>query len=228
MVIKNHTMKKIFVLLLAVSLFVACNNDKKNPFGKIDFKEKNGTGDDKDNKDDKNDDNGFKTASNWTSKQRSTFLSQCVESAGGNPQAKSICSCVLEKMEKRFPDPNDAENASEELGAKLARECMAGTNTDNEGNEDVEDNSGFNNNDGNDDNQRTGWTKQQRQQFIQGCATNAQQAQGFTAQQANSYCDCMTRKVEAKFSFKEAGRLTTRDLQTPEWQQAALDCQPNF
>jgi hypothetical protein len=64
----------------------------------------------------------------------------------------------------------------------------------------------------------------QHQQYVQGCAATARQAQGVTAQQANAYCDCMTSKVERKYTFEEASRLTATDFQTEEWQNAANDC----
>ena len=79
-------------------------------------------------------------------------------------------------------------------------------------------------NDGSGQENRKSWTNLQRQTFVQGCATTAQQQQGFTAQQANSYCDCMTRKVEKKYSFDQAARLKAADLQTQEWIDAATDC----
>lgn len=223
-------MRKLLLLFLAFSLLTSCNN---NPFSKNEKKEDardkddRNTKDDRDDKDDKNgkndrdkddDDNG---KSNWTSKQRNKWLNECMDAADNSPRAKEVCSCVLEKMEKKYPDASDVEKASEAEGTRLAKECMAGGGGNEEDNdEDTK------NDDDRDNNQGGNWTNLQRKQFIQGCATVARKAQGFTSEQANSYCDCMTRKVERKHTFQEAGRMTSEDFQTEEWQNAAMDCRP--
>lgn len=223
-------MRKIFLLFLAISLLTGCEN---NPFAKKDNKEEKQDKDDDKNKDDDENDRNDKddkskdddedsgnddTKGNWTSKQRTQWLNDCIDEAGNTPQAREICSCVLEKAEKKYPDVRDAEKLSEAEGERLARECMNGDNSDSD--PDEEDYAGK-------DDQGSGggsWSNLQRKQFIQGCATTARQAQGLTAQQANDYCDCMTRKVERKHSFNEAAKMTATDFQTQYWQNAAMDC----
>lgn len=94
------------------------------------------------------------------------------------------------------------------------------------------DNSGSNNNggynNGNNTNRGGSWPAAQRQQWMMGCTTTAQQQMGLTQQQANSYCDCMTRKVEAKYNFTDATKLTAQDFSTPEWVNARMECQMNL
>jgi hypothetical protein len=226
-------MKKLLMFMLAISLLTACNN---NPFGgkdnKVTKQDKDGQ-DDKDDKDDDADKKGDKdddieggvTESNWTRSQRNKWLDQCIEASGNNPKAREVCSCVLEKLEKKYPDSKDADNASEAEGTRLAKECMAGTVTGGDEDNNDDGRGKVKQDDDDTDNGGTeGWTSLQRKQFIRGCATTAKQAQGFTTEQANSYCDCMTKKIERKYSFQEAGRLTTADLSTQEWQNAAIDC----
>ena len=221
-------MKKLFILFLATTLFAACNND--NPFGK---KDANADKTGKEEKSDgekktgglfgggKSDDN-----SNWTSKQRNDWMDKCLDEFSDNPQARKICSCVLDKIEQKYPDAKDAEESTEEEGQQIISACMKGLNSK-DGYDDADDNTTRTDRDdaaGGQNINRNSWTDLQRQTFIQGCATTAQQQQGFTAQQANSYCDCMTRKVEKKYSFEQAARLRTEDLQTQEWIDAAADC----
>jgi hypothetical protein len=62
------------------------------------------------------------------------------------------------------------------------------------------------------------------QVFISGCSATYQQS-GATAEAGNAYCECMARKLEKKYTFNQANRLTVAELQTPEWQQEARDCQ---
>jgi hypothetical protein len=229
-------MKKILILFFAIGLLAACNS---NPFTahKADAKDdkvKNEKDDSKtdDGYADKDDKNTRKTntddedtRSNWTNKQRDKWLNECIEASENNPQAKRVCSCVLDKMEKKYPDARDAENASEAEGVRLAKGCMEDLGIKS-GNDDTEPYKRRDNTD-EDDNRGGSWSNLQRQQFIQGCSATAQKAQGFTVRQADAYCDCMTIKVEKKYTFQQAARLTATDFQTREWQEAAADCLSN-
>jgi hypothetical protein len=242
-------MKKLFILFIAAGLLTACKN---NPFARNDDntktrdKDDRNTRDDKEDKDDRkntndrnkdddrytkdgNDDYTSKEDSKgqWTTKDRNKWLDECTDEMSSNPQAKRICSCVLEKAEQKYTDVRDAERASEEDGKKLFRQCMTDING---GDENIDDKYKDRNNvdDLYKDNNRNTWTDQQRQQYIKECSATARPAHGFTEQQANSFCDCMTRKVEQKYSFQEATKLTTKDFQTQEWQNAANDCEPQY
>lgn len=90
-------------------------------------------------------------------------------------------------------------------------------------------NGGYNNNNGINGNRGGAtWPAAQRQQWMMGCTTSAQQQLGLSQQQANTYCDCLTRKVEAKYNFTDATKLTAQDFSTPEWVNARMECQMNL
>lgn len=163
------------------------------------------------NGNDFNKNGGLGMGGGWSKSEENQFMQPCLQ--GG--QSQEICSCVLQKLEKKYATFKEADQkGTSEEGKQLAMECMNGGN-------------GLNNNDDNNNNNQEGsWTDQQRQSYIQGCSTAAQQQQGYSAQEANDYCDCMTRKIEQKYSFREANQLTATDLQTEEWQNAIANCRP--
>ena len=191
-------MKKLLILFLTIGILISCNDNAPRGFN------------------DRDSDGG------WTNKLRNKYLNQCIDEAGDNEKlARKVCSCVLEKVEKKYT-VEEAEELSEAVGAKLARECMDAEGDGGKENDDYGDRKK------NDDDEGGDWTNRQRNQYIQECSTAAQQLQGFTAREADSYCECMTRKIEKKYSFKEASSLTTADLQTQEWVQAAADCKSDY
>jgi hypothetical protein len=194
-------MKKLLIFFLAVNVLAACNN------------------------------NGMMGGGGWTTQDRNEFMNPCLQ--GG--QTKEICSCVLQKLEKKYSNLNEANaKGGAQAGRDLALECMNGRGNNDNGNGGVlggmngnNNNNNNNNNDNNNNNQVEGnWTRQEYNQFVQGCASTAQQAQGFTSEQANEYCECITKKIEQKYSFREANQMTTADFQTEEWQNNIRNCQP--
>ncbi len=73
----------------------------------------------------------IQTIGKWTSADRSEFLSECVnvgQETLGKEKATSYCACMLFKMEKKFPDPNDAGLSEEMLATpewkKIIKDCM--------------------------------------------------------------------------------------------------------
>jgi hypothetical protein len=148
----------------------------------------------------------------WSKEDEDKWMNICAT----NPNNKELCSCVLQKLEGKYAsyEEMNTKGTSEE-GQQLGLQCKEELN----GN-------GFNNNNNDNNTTITGgnWTREQHQQFVQGCSISAQQQQGMTAQEANSYCDCITTKIEQKYTFEQASNLTPHDLQTTEWQQAMLDC----
>ena len=197
-------MKKLLILFLTISLFTACNDN--NPRG---FNNKNGDGD-----------------GGWTNKLRNKYLKECIDEAGDNAKlAKKVCSCVLEKVEKKYT-VEEAEELSEAVGAKLARECMEDVGDNGAGEDDYgvrekkdDDENGYD--------EDAGWTKRQREQYIDDCASAAQQ--NLSRSQANSYCDCMQSKIEKKYrmSFAEASKITAEDLSTDETKADIRECLGN-
>ena len=220
-------MKKFLLLFLTVSVMTACNN---NPFSKKDDKPKL-KDDDKGLVDDNGKDNDNRTG--WSKSDKNKYLKQCLDEANNNATAKKVCPRVLEKFEKLYPDVNDAEKATEEEGRNVAMECLEEMGLGKTGGNDDGDNpvvggGGRDDVDDNNDRNGTNWTTTQRNQFIQGCAIGAQQTFGYTKQQANTYCDCLTRKVEQQYTFQQAARMTAQDFATEEWDRARQDCQPRF
>ena len=98
-------MKKIPVFIILVIVFAACNNSNTNKMG------------------------------GWTKESENKFMNDCLNSSGNNPQKKQICSCVLEKLEKKYATSMDADaRGNRQEGQELAQECMNGGNTNNNNN----------------------------------------------------------------------------------------------
>jgi hypothetical protein len=227
-------MKKLFILFLAAGLLTACNNN--NPLLKDentakdrekDDRKRKDDNTDKDDRDDRyikdDDDSKVNNLDGWTKSDRNEWRRRCEDELSDNPQAKQICACVIEKAERKYPNVKDVEAAADEEGERMIKECSTRMGGDDGYTDDREDDRpGVRDpeekmNEGN-------WSNLQRKKFIEGCATTARQQQGFTAAQANAYCDCMTRKVEKKYTFQQAARMTAEDFNTREWTNAAKDC----
>jgi hypothetical protein len=71
-------------------------------------------------------------ASTWSSKDRSGFLEECVGAAKdgmSEQKAKGYCECMLFKIEKKYPNPNDAAGITEETmkspeWKKMVQDCL--------------------------------------------------------------------------------------------------------
>jgi hypothetical protein len=228
-------MKQLLIFFIALTLFSACKNNSLKPGEVIG----GGLG-----QPDPNNPNKNRWANNpnnpnpggLPSDLHNKLVAGCLQQVGNNdPQAQQKCDCWVGKVEARFPNAKSAQEIPENVADELAVECMKnfGGNVPNNPNDPNNPNNPENPYNPNTPDPNTpainggggNWTAQQRQQYIQGCATTAQQS-GLTVPQANSYCDCMTRKVEMKFTFEQAARLTAADFQTQEWQQAGYDCYP--
>lgn len=225
-------MKKLFILFITASFVAACNNN--NPFARKDQnadksdQEKKGDPEKKEgngNVDYSDKDKNY-TGNNWSRKQTDEWRDDCLSEYRDEPNAKQMCECMIDKISQKFPDENDAKKADEDELDQLIEDCEARFKNNNN------DNGGYIRTDRTDDyiqdnNNRSSWTDLQRQQYIRDCESTAAKNQSYTAQQINSYCDCMTRKVERKYSFPDAAKLTTADFQTQEWRDAAADCTPH-
>ena len=125
-------MKKLLILFFATSLFVACNNNKKDDrrsdrdrdrerddYRSRDDEKENDR--DRDRDADYNDDNKRKDDSydkddsrstGWSAKDVRDFVSECVPAAAKNgltnAQATDYCECMQQKIERQYPDINDA------------------------------------------------------------------------------------------------------------------------
>jgi hypothetical protein len=173
------------------------------------------------NKNENLNENEANVRSEWSESERNDFINTCTQAASnsmGQEKARAYCSCMQQKLEKKYPNYTDANKAINVPGAMqtpemqaMVQECLNGNSLNNNSKNNMGATGG-------------NWTREQHQQFVQGCSITAQQQQGMTAQQANAYCDCMTTKVEQKYTFEEASHLTPQDFQTTEWQNAAADC----
>lgn len=133
-------MRKVFVLLLAVSLFASCKdnkqtdrrndrnnerddyrNDDRNNDRNDDRNSRNSDYDDNNsnsrnnNNDDSYDNNNSRSSRNgWSSAERNAFVDNCVPEAEKNGltnrQATQYCECMQKGIEEMYPDPNDAAN----------------------------------------------------------------------------------------------------------------------
>jgi hypothetical protein len=180
-------MKQLLIFLFAITFFTACNNNKnprlRNENGGL------GGGDD--------------TRSNWTSKDRNKALSECEDQIPGNPQAKQICSCLLEKVEKKYPDPEDVDKkSSKEEIADMTRGCLAG------GGGGDEDDNGLGRKkkiEGNEDNGGGfGWSKTDKNTFLGQCQDGLTQ-KGYNTGKAQQLCSCVLEKLEKRYSSLDEG-----------------------
>jgi hypothetical protein len=148
---KLTTMKKLLILLMAFSLFTACNNDKtaarndrdtRNSRDKDDYRSNDR--DDKDTRDDdrtdtRNDDrdddrkdtrdDDRTSSSGWSSKDVNDFNTSCIESAVSGMDrstATRYCECMQVKLEKLYPNPNDAANIDLESNSmkQMVQDCL--------------------------------------------------------------------------------------------------------
>ncbi len=152
-------MKKLLILLMAFSLFTACNNDKGRPtndrdrtntrdkddYGNDDSKDKdkdddrtkpddddrNKPEDDDRNKpedDDRDDDSN--SSSKWSSRDVKDFVSSCTSEAEkggmGRSAASNYCECMQVKLEKLYPNPNDAGDIDINSSSmqKMVKDCL--------------------------------------------------------------------------------------------------------
>lgn len=148
-------MKQLLVFILALGLFTACKDKKapdprnKGDYYKDDYRngdDRNNNGDDenRNNRNNRNDednnngrnndepvDNNNGDAGSWGSANEDVFVSNCVSSAASSgkfskSQAKAYCSCMLEKLERKYPNPEDISGMDENDPAmlRMAKECV--------------------------------------------------------------------------------------------------------
>jgi hypothetical protein len=70
----------------------------------------------------------FSCKHSWTPKDKENFIGGCVNGAlkdMGEAKAKAYCSCMLEKLQKRYPDPSDLKYAQTDTSVySMGKECM--------------------------------------------------------------------------------------------------------
>ena len=71
--------------------------------------------------------------------------------------------------------------------------------------------------------EKKGWPSVERAGFITECVTTAKANMSEDA--AKYYCYCMQEKVETKYpAIEEAAKITSSDMQSPEWQRDINSC----
>lgn len=66
----------------------------------------------------------------WDDATREVFMTNCVtnaETGMGTEMAQEYCSCVLVKVEKAFPNPEDATQMTVEQVTEWAMQCIEGS-----------------------------------------------------------------------------------------------------
>jgi hypothetical protein len=181
-------MKKLLILFLTIGLLTACNDN--NPRG---FNNKDSDG-------------------GWTNKLRNKYLNECIDAAGDNAKlAKKVCSCVLEKVEKKYT-VEEAEELSEAVGARMAKECMEDVG----GNNNKDDENGYTKKRDDDEyDQGASWSKKDRNQWMDVCATAMN-----NDPRTEDICSCVLGKLQKKYSSlseadrkggEEAGKKLTQE-----------------
>jgi len=121
-------------------LGIEANTGDENGLGEDKEKKAGGLfgGDDEENNGKKKSVDGEEgdVGSGWSTKDKNGFLTPCAASLNqqgySNSQARQLCSCALEKLERKYSSLKDADNrGGEAAGAKVMQECANGSGDDN-------------------------------------------------------------------------------------------------
>ncbi len=138
----------------------------------------------------------------WPSNERTTFITECINTAKKNmssDSARHYCYCMQEKMETKYPDIADANKVTaKDLASpewvKEIRSCIGGT-----------------------------WSAKDREEFVSSCVNSAKASLGET--KAKSYCECMMFKIEKLYpNATDAAKITAEDFKTDSWQKLIKGC----
>ena len=68
-----------------------------------------------------------------------------------------------------------------------------------------------------------GWSSADKKEFTSNCSGTAKASMG--EEKANSYCDCMQKKLEAKYpDARDANKVTRAEMEKPEWAAEIQNC----
>lgn len=178
-------MKKIFLYFFATGLIVSCNqgtNDNKNLFGPP-----------------KNNNNNNNKNSTWSKDFREKFINDCVTSASGelgNAQAQTYCACMEDKIAKKYPDENDAQNKMTKDDVENLKGGCLGNQTNN--------NPNYQNN-----NNKKQWSNDDQSSFLQNCIAGG--IKTMDAGTATQICDCLLQKLMQEYPSKSAANAITQE-----------------
>jgi hypothetical protein len=134
--------------------------------------------------------------SGWTEQQKSSSLEECMESFDADKRdlATKICPCVLEKLERKYPNYNEGNSNQAENDVKTyALQCKDEVVGNNENNTTT-----------------YTWSKSDEDQWMSACSESVGEKLG--EEQRTSYCSCIMEKLKGMFSsFNE---VNTKGSQT--------------
>ena len=133
----------------------------------------------------------------WSSGDRVMFLNNCMfGSKKERAAAFGYCSCLLQRLESRYPTAVDARNVKQDSMTVWAKQCL--------GREE----------------KALSWDDATRKVFLDNCRETTLKMAGATPALAASYCSCMLKKVEAAYpNPKDASHLDQEKVKA--W---ATDC----
>jgi hypothetical protein len=228
-------MRKLIFLLIACSLFMACNNDKPkydrdrnaDYREKDDYNNKDEQTDDKSRKDEDSNNDDFKSEDGWTEKDKSKFLEDCMNGFGEKQDiGKKICPCALNKYEKKYASLSEANRAGEGEAKKMRKECAEEMNNDTDNSDNDGNDKGSNDNEKNkSDDASSGWPESDKKDFVTNCVSEAEK-KGMEYLDAQSYCDCMQYKLEKLYPSINDSRLKSLNLESPSIKRMIKSCLP--
>ena len=67
--------------------------------------------------------------SGWSDKEKSDYMQECIKNfpaslANSKVKAKDYCSCTLEKIQVKYPKPEDALKMEMNYMMEIAKECL--------------------------------------------------------------------------------------------------------
>ncbi|MCX6316166.1 MAG: hypothetical protein NTW29_02670 [Bacteroidetes bacterium] len=194
-------MKRLFIMLTAISLLTACNNNK--PKADTGIKEKDDyLGSDSKDKGDKEDKEDSKNTgyseSAWSASDIKKLEDQCAETFKDRPEeGAKMCPCLIEKFSKLYSSYAEMDRkTSFEEGKRLGNECR----------KELGGNSGEVSNTG------SNWPQSEKDGFISSCVGSAMK-KGKSRAVSQSYCDCMLNRIESLYpDYKQASNLTDAEV----------------
>ena len=139
----------------------------------------------------------------WPAAERKGFILSCTseaKAAMSEDSARFYCYCMLEKLETKYPNIEDAAKITitdmeSEAWKTDIKSCLTGF-----------------------------WSTASRDAFLSECSKSAKK-DGMNEDKSNTYCACMLQKVELKYPNPiEAGELTAEKLNSPEWKKLIEGC----
>ena len=104
----------------------ALDEDEESADEEISSRKKKKTTDDEADYADEGDTEESGENEGWTRSNQNEFMSNCVGEANKSmvqDKAEDYCSCMMGKLQKRYPNPNDVSDLTESDMTRLAKEC---------------------------------------------------------------------------------------------------------